>query len=157
MIASFQPQFPLRDAKLRSRLVSLSATRAALVVKEEEIIAHIEALNLHGFDLGATGRRRHIGVLNSSLMEFQAALEQSRAPLCRDWTWEKILADAIPTKREFIHSSVLARQWNISANLVADLIEGGFLKILQKDYQPKEARLVLRQSAAQFLNDRRLS
>ncbi len=106
------------------------------------------------FNLGV-GKRRFIFVLTESVLRQKEALTGEKLPPSKILTWDDAINAALPPKQVF-KSPELHKAWNITPDQFDLLLRNGSraLPFIQKKYQPREPRSILRLSAQWFLKKR---
>jgi hypothetical protein len=148
-----------------SGLIGVQAAKTALRCGEKQIIAWIGSGDLEwAFDLRAREDTRScVRILTQSVVK----LQQPRAPLRlrrRSWrawvaappTFEQVFDSIIRHHRPWLRASELMIAWNCSSGHIRNLIDLNLLQIQNRAYLPNEAKMVSRQSVADFMRARRL-
>ncbi len=164
-IRAVDKPLPAPSVTLEAALIGIESARLALKCSEEQLMAWILAGDLEwAFDLrGKNNSRAYIRVLTRSVVK----LQQPRTPVSlrrRDWaawmsaapSFDAVFESVFRHHRPWMRTSELVQVWNCCSGHIRNLIDLKFLEIAEKHYMPNEARLVSRQSVADFMRQRRI-
>lgn len=156
--APAQRRLPMR-IEVRRPLMSLDAVKGALDCSEDDVMELIADRQLpFAFDLrGPDAGKVYVRVFAESVEKFKA---QGAAPVVKESSAaeiERVIKEILPPKR-ILFTSHLESAFNVVAQHIKNLIHAGFIEIVPGTGNPiNQSPAILRESAANFLRERRLS
>jgi hypothetical protein len=146
---------------LRAPLLGVAAARLALRCGEGQLMDWILSGDLEwAFDLRRAGARRScLRILTESIVR----LQQRNRPLTprekaarRLHPLESVFDAMFHHHKSYFLSTELARVWACSPHHIHNLIQDGLLGLVDRDYVPREAVRISRQTAFHFMQSRRM-
>ena len=152
MLSSITLQAPLLDA---------GPACLALRCSERHLMQWVLSGDLEwAFDLRRAGARRCcLRILTESIN----LLRQRNRPLTpreraaqRLHSFQKVFDSMFPRQKPFLFSTELARVWACGTSHIHNLAADGLLGLVEKDYVPREAVQICRETALHFMETRRI-
>jgi len=146
---------------LQAPLLGLAAARLALSCDERQLRDWILGGDLEwAFDLRrACARRACLRILTESILRLQQRrrlLTPREKAAQRLHPLENVFDPMFHHHKSFLFSTELARVWACSPHHIHNLVQDGLLGLVDKDYVPREAARISRQTAFHFLQSRRI-
>jgi len=146
---------------LRAPLLGVEAARLALRCGETQLVDWILSGDLEwAFDLRRAGARRScLRVLTESIVRLQQrqrVLTPREKAAQRLHPLENVFDAMLQHHKPFLFSAELARVWACTPHHIHNLVQDGLLGRVDKDYLPREAVRICRQTAFHFMQTRRI-
>ncbi|MGD0412140.1 MAG: hypothetical protein ABSC18_10600 [Verrucomicrobiota bacterium] len=146
---------------LRAPLLGVGPARLALRCGEGQLMDWILSGDLEwAFDLRRAGARRScLRILTESIVRLQQRdrlLTPREKAAQRLHPLENVFDAMFQHHKSFLFSTELARVWACSPHHIHNLIQDGLLGRVDKDYVPREAARICRQTAFHFMQTRRI-
>ena len=146
---------------VQAPLLGLEPARLALRCGEAKLLRLIQNGTIEwAFDLRREGSKRsHLLILTECVARLQQhSREMKPKGLARPETrpFATIFDGLFRHGRPHLLTTELARVWNCSSNHVHHLVTDGLLAAVKKNYTPREAWLIRRDSACRFMETRRV-
>ncbi|MGA2540575.1 MAG: hypothetical protein ABSG78_03315 [Verrucomicrobiota bacterium] len=151
----------LSSITLQAPLLDAGSACLALRCSERHLTQWVLSGDLEwAFDLRRAGARRCcLRILTESIVR----LQQRQRPLSpreraaqRLHPFQKVFDPMFPRHKPFLLSTELARVWACGTSHIHNLVEDGLLGLVDKDYVPREAAQICRETAFHFMQSRRI-
>jgi len=146
---------------LHAPLLGVEPARLALRCGEAKLMRLIQNGSIEwAFDLRREGAKRaHLLILTECVVRLQQRSREMKPqePARRETPpFGPIFDGLFRHNRAHLLTTELARVWNCSSSHVHNLVADGLLATVKKNYLPREAWLIRRDSACRFMESRRV-